>query len=440
MVKLPKTLAGIYYQNGNTGEWTYLTEIDPDNYYTKDEIDSNERVIATALTKFDDDIVTLQTTVEENEEITAVALSDLDNRIINDCLPSSTVIPKGVFKVTITENNGTYTSDKTASQIYQAYLDGYAVFCESEPFCLFPLLITQGDAAFFTTYELGYVHIEILNSTVTVSNGSFLTSNAPCASITSAKIAEWNGKEDKQVVRLDFYYNQNAGTITFTDSDGNSLTHSEVRELLNNTSKDVRLFDTGNDMTLFDMSITKGNGYEDEWEFTSLGGMVTYYIALRWSNNSIAVISYGETDLVPTSRTVNNKSLTSNITLTASDVGAMATTHPANAITSADITEWDGKAEKVTVETVSTSGSVTQALLPNKFYNFTGSLTSLTLTLTAGNGTELDVYAGKFIADSSGCSVTLPQTVTVADSVPAIEGGNTYEFNIVDNVLIYIKV
>ena len=45
-----KTLAGVYHKMDNSnGTYTYLCEVDIDNYYTKTEIDNNERVISEAL-------------------------------------------------------------------------------------------------------------------------------------------------------------------------------------------------------------------------------------------------------------------------------------------------------------------------------------------------------------------------------------------------------
>ena len=86
----------------------------------------------------------------------------------------------------------------------------------------------------------------------------------------------------------------------------------------------------------------------------------------------------------------------------------------------------------VDVVTVATSGAVSQALQPNTFYKFTGSLTSLTLTLTAGNG--LAVYAGKFTAGADDMTITLPSTVKLPIDTVAIKSNNVYEFNIADNI------
>ncbi|WP_287385855.1 hypothetical protein [Lachnospira sp.] len=121
-------------------------------------------------------------------------------------------------------------------------------------------------------------------------------------------------------------------------------------------------------------------------------------------------------------------------TYTASEVGAMATTHPANAITSTDIENWDDKADKIIVSRdVSSSGSISRTIQPGKFYIFP-TLTGLTLTLGTGQG--FLIYGGKFTAASSGCTLTLPSGTTVAPGCPSIEGGNTYEFNILDGSLI----
>lgn len=77
------------------------------------------------------------------------------------------------------------------------------------------------------------------------------------------------------------------------------------------------------------------------------------------SPNSITTLSLGpgETSwstesniLVPASRTVNNKALSSNITLSASDVGAIPDSHVANGITAADISNWNAKADENTDE------------------------------------------------------------------------------------------
>lgn len=109
------------------------------------------------------------------------------------------------------------------------------------------------------------------------------------------------------------------------------------------------------------------------------------------------------------------------------DLGTIITSHQ-------DIS---GKADKVTIVTVSTTGAVTQALDPNKFYDFTGSPTSLTLTLNSGTG--LCIYAGKFTAGTGFTNLSFPATVKVADGAPSVEAGNTYEFSVMNNLLLLAK-
>lgn len=93
-----------------------------------------------------------------------------------------------------------------------------------------------------------------------------------------------------------------------------------------------------------------------------------------------------------------------------------------------------GKADKVTVVDVSSTGNVSQALAPNTFYRF-GSIDSLALTLTAGTGFVM--YAGKFTASSGwgGTQLSVPALVTEASGNDVVEAGKVYEFSIVDNVI-----
>lgn len=110
------------------------------------------------------------------------------------------------------------------------------------------------------------------------------------------------------------------------------------------------------------------------------------------------------------------------------DLGTVLTSHQ-------DIS---GKADVVTIVTNSSTGSVSQALDPNKFYKFTGALTALTLTLNAGTG--LCIYAGKFTSDSgTACTVTIPNDIKLADNAPSVEAGSTYEFSIADNLMLLVK-
>ena len=208
------------------------------------------------------------------------------------------------------------------------------------------------------------------------------------------------------------------------------------------------------------LSVFSGNSTEMEAVFFGIDTTSNYILGYSF----YAYYEDGELDteewlqydsrFVPQTRKVNNKALSSDITLTASDVGALpsntaiptvvnnlTTTTTGSAL---DATQGkalkdtvDTKADKVTIVTVSTTGAVTQALDPNKFYDFTGSPTSLTLTLNSGN--DLCIYAGKFTAGTGFSNLTLPSTVKVADGAPSVEAGGVYEFSVMNNLLLLAK-
>lgn len=156
------------------------------------------------------------------------------------------------------------------------------------------------------------------------------------------------------------------------------------------------------------------------------------------NNGTLTIQKNGTT--VQTFTANQSSSVTANITVptTASDVGAMSTSHAANAITSSNISSWNAKADVLTLVTVSGTGAITQALDPNKFYKF-GSISSLTLTLNAASN-GLAIYGGKFTASVDDMPITLPSGTVIPDNVVSIESGNTYEFNILDGVCIIIDV
>lgn len=94
----------------------------------------------------------------------------------------------------------------------------------------------------------------------------------------------------------------------------------------------------------------------------------------------------------------------------------------------------------VTVENVTDTGDVIKSLEPNIFYKF-GTVNSLTIPLISG--TDLAVYSGKFTIDSQSTAQSffvVPATVITAYSCPTITAGNTYEFNILDNVLMMQEI
>lgn len=93
------------------------------------------------------------------------------------------------------------------------------------------------------------------------------------------------------------------------------------------------------------------------------------------------------------------------------------------------------------LEVVSDDGDVSQTLLPNTFYRFTGTLTSLALTLNTAAlaENELATYCGKFRTDDS-FTLTLDNSVSYSNGTMTFDGDSEYEFYIVDNVATFIKL
>lgn len=99
-----------------------------------------------------------------------------------------------------------------------------------------------------------------------------------------------------------------------------------------------------------------------------------------------------------------------------------------------------GAAEEMTIVTISTDGAVSQALDPNKFYKFTGTLTSLSLTLVSGTG--FAIYAGKFTTGSGWGSngLSIPASVNEATNNDEVAASKSYEFSILDNVIVIKEI
>ena len=82
---------------------------------------------------------------------------------------------------------------------------------------------------------------------------------------------------------------------------------------------------------------------------------------------------------------------------------------------------------------VEVSGATpTQTLARNTFYKFTGAVTSLTLTLGSEVSGITNIFAFSFTAGQDAPTITLPQSVTIADA-PDIHSGDYVEFNIMNN-------
>lgn len=83
-------------------------------------------------------------------------------------------------------------------------------------------------------------------------------------------------------------------------------------------------------------------------------------------------------------------------------------------------------------ETIATSGAVTKALDPYTLYHFTGTLTSLTITLNAPSAGQIAHYHFDFLSGSTAPTLTMPNTVTMPDSF-SVEASKRYEVDVLNN-------
>ena len=114
-------------------------------------------------------------------------------------------------------------------------------------------------------------------------------------------------------------------------------------------------------------------------------------------------------DYVPTSRTVNNKALSSNISLTASDVGAVAAAQGTSAAKKVMSTDSTGN---VVASTITGSGNVAVSVADSGAITVTGTQYTLPNATTSTKG---GVIVGSNIGVSSG-------TISVADASPTVKG------------------
>ena len=104
------------------------------------------------------------------------------------------------------------------------------------------------------------------------------------------------------------------------------------------------------------------------------------------------------------------------------------------------IDTWASNSDNTNMVTVSDNGAVTQALSPNVFYNFTGTLTSLTITLSSAIANRECEYKGQFLSSSTAPTVTFPNGIIWVDSFPTIETNKAYQFSILNNIGVIVGV
>jgi len=134
-----------------------------------------------------------------------------------------------------------------------------------------------------------------------------------------------------------------------------------------------------------------------------------------------------------TIKTINNQTLLEggNLTLQPTLVSGtnIKTINNQSLLGSGNITISGGNSN---IPVVAVTGNTpTQQLTSNTFYKFTGSITSLTVTLGSEIATIVNIYAFSFSAGQDNPTIILPSGVECADT-PDIKSGDYVEFSIMD--------
>lgn len=80
------------------------------------------------------------------------------------------------------------------------------------------------------------------------------------------------------------------------------------------------------------------------------------------------------------------------------------------------------------------SGTVTQEIQPNRFYNF-GECSSLTVTLAEGMKGIYNEYMLQFTSGAVATTLNLPESIRWAE-IPVIESNKTYQISILNNLAV----
>ena len=274
----------------------------------------------------------------------------------------------------------------------------------------------------------------------------------------SAIYSALQGKEDRHIIlNLEEDANDN---LVFTDLDGNTIAHTQVLGWLQNKSASVMIDYDG---AMYEME----TGGEDFWRGIYNTGDYYAYINFQGADYPITTLEFEDKDekiylasqnwvqsrCVPQNRKINNKPLSSDITLNASDVGALpaSTTIPSK---TSDLTNDSGFIDKAmyygtsdtaaatmpkvcTVETfpTTTSGNVTHAkegtIIAVKFTNSDTNTTDAPSLNVNGIGAKAIMY-NNAIVTSTAKNTTVAGTAKMLAYYrydPALDEGNgAWEF------------
>lgn len=268
-------------------------------------------------------------------------------------------------------------------------------------------------------------------------------SASAAAEITSADISSWNNKSDfsgnyndltnkptiPTVPQNVSAFNNDAGYLTsYTETDPTvsawakaaskpTYTAAEVGALPDTTVIPTNVSELTNDAGY----LTSYTEADPVFSASAAAGITSANIT-AWNNKSDFSGDYNDLTNKPTIPVTSVNSKTGAVSLTAADVGAMATDHAANAITSSDITNWNSKTDN--------TGTVTsvrvQATAPVQSSTSTAQTSTLntTISLASGYGDTQNPYGNKtansVLAAPNGSNGAPSFRSLVASDIPSI--------------------
>lgn len=175
----------------------------------------------------------------------------------------------------------------------------------------------------------------------------------------------------------------------------------------------------------------------------TVGLVDTYTITLTNGSTTTFQVTNGKDGITPDMSDYYDKGETDALLAGKISTGGLKTINSTSLEGSGNLSlatavELADKADITTLVEVSSTGDVTQALDSGKFYRF-GEVDSLTLTFNAPSA-GMGQWGGKFTASASWTALGIPASVDEAAGNDTVAGGKTYEFSMLDNVIVIKEV
>lgn len=340
----------------------------------------------------------------------------------------------GIFLVTITEEQGSYVADKTFAEAMAAYNNGSAVCFRYDgvdvPAYLFggSLLIAEfmfGSTSVSASYssegiDISNVPLVAEDNLKTINNTSLLGSGDLALATAEALSNYCPIIEDTRSSAVAAI----TGVAPFSQLvDGQRIVLRLKHSTANNATLNLTLADstTTGEIPLY---YRRWNNFVDKISQSYGQYLAGQYVEMFYTASTDRWVCVSDHDTNTTYGTITQAEI---------DAG----TQTGNRVISPKLLR-DNFALLPTLVEVQTTGDVTQALDSGKFYRF-GEVDSLTITLTAASA-GMGIYGGKFTASANWSALALPATIDEAAGNDTIAAGKTYEFNVLDNVIVLKEV